>query len=305
MNIRRVKVYNDGNHYIGVLGMTRYSTGVRCQDKYTSVQKELFNTYLREAKLSGVSKRDYKEYIVSRSTENDISLWFTDEDVAELLERKKISDHRRKVRFERKIDSNIWNYFVTFTYDDEKESEEGFVKRLRKALSNLSTRYDWRYIGVRERGENSGRVHYHFIMYVPEGQMIGKLFLNRKYSTKRRRMEYYTDNTYFNERFGQSQWQPITEEDIRDKRVRGYLLKYIKKTDERLIFSRHIPAEVEMDVDLDKDVIMFFRQYAVKFILNSESLGLRAMPSIFECNDFIIDSVTFKEIDLDTLPTIG
>ncbi len=305
MNIQRLKVYNDGNHFIGVLGMSRYRTGVKAKDKYTSEQKELFKTYYKEAKLSGVPKKKYKEYIAFRSTENDISMWFNDEEVSELLERKQISDHRRKVRYERRIDSNIWNYFVTFTYDDEKESEEGFVKRLRKALSNLSTRNGWRYIGVKERGEKGGRVHFHFIMYVPEGKMVGKLFSSHKYSSKRRRMEYFTDNTYFNERFGQSQWQPITEEDIRNKKVRGYLLKYIKKTDERLIFSRHTPSEFEMDVDLDNDVVMFFRQYAVKCILNSDSLGLYSIRSFLDSDDFFVDTTTFKEIDLDLLVTIG
>ena len=305
MNIQRVKVYNDGNHFIGVLPMSRYSTGIRGKDKYTSEQKELFKTYYKEAKLSGIPKKKYKEYIVFRSTENDISLWFNDEEVADLLKRKEICDHKRNVRYERRIDSYVWNYFVTFTYDDTKESEEGFVKRLRKVLSNLSTRNGWRYIGVKERGEKGGRVHFHFIMYVPEGKMIGKLFSDHKYSTKRRHMEYFTNNTFFNDRFGQSQWQPITEEDVRNKKVRGYLLKYIKKTDERLIFSRHIPSEFDMDIDLDNDVVMFFRQYAVKCILNCDSLGLFSTPLFLDPDNYFIDTVTYKEINLDLLPTIG
>lgn len=304
MNIQRVKVYNDGNHYIGVFGTSRYSTGIRVKDKYSSEQKKLFNNYYKEAKLSGVSKKEIKEYITFRSTENDISLWFNDEEVSDLLQRKTVSDHRRKVRFERKIDSNVWNYFVTFTYDDEKETEEGFVKRLRRVLSNLSSRNNWRYIGVKERGEKTGRVHFHFIMYVPQGELVGEFFTDHKYSIKRRRMEYFTNNSFFNDRFGQSQWQSITDEDVRNKRVRGYLLKYIKKTDDRLIFSRHTPSEVEMDIDLDKDVVMFFRQYAVKCVLNPDSLGLYSLMPHLDPDDLIVDTITFKEINLDLLPTL-
>ena len=41
-----------------------------------------------------------------------------------------------------------WDYFVTFTFDSEKHTEETFRKQLMNCMYHLSNRKGWRYIGV-------------------------------------------------------------------------------------------------------------------------------------------------------------
>ena len=301
MNVQKLKVYKEGGHYIGVIPE---SSGPRKahQDKYSKELKDNFKTFYRDAISEGISPKKPKqivEYIYDRSRELDISSWILPEEAEELLERRAKSVHDRKKRYRRKVDMNKWNYFVTFTYDDEKQSESSFIKKLRKTLSNLATRNSWRYVGVRERGEKTGRVHYHFIMYIPKGQMVGELFCDHRYSSKRHNMEYFTNNTYFQDTFGQSCWESICFEDINEGKVEKYLLKYLEKSDEKLIYSRHVPDHVVVEVDLYEDVLLFFRQYCVKCILKDKLFG--ASQNEFQISDsFSVDFVnlpTFLEND--------
>lgn len=301
MNKQRLKVYKEGEHYIGVIPE---SSGPRKshEDKFSKEIKDNFKRYYKEAIAEGISPKKTKkivEYICDRSWENDISAWILPEEAVELLDRHAKSVHDRRKRYRRKVDFNNWNYFVTFTYDDEKQTESSFIKKLRKTLSNLSTRNSWRYIGVRERGEKSGRVHYHFIMYIPKGEMVGELFLDHRYSSKRRQMEYFTNNTYFQDTFGQSCWEAICLEDKNDGKVENYLLKYLEKSDEKLIYSRHVHDHAVIEVDLDEDVLFFFRQYCVKCILKDKLFG-GSKEDLAELDSFQVDFInlsTFLEYD--------
>jgi len=105
--------------------------------------------------------------------------------VEEKLEKKWRSMRVRIKRFERKAHMNRWNYFVTFTYDPKKQTEESFRKKLRKSLSNLHTRRGWKYMGVFEKGGENGTLHFHALIYVLDGEMIGTLIAKNEYSKKR------------------------------------------------------------------------------------------------------------------------
>ncbi len=309
MNRQVVKVFNDGNNYIGSFIGSNLLKDVKRdpQKNFTYEERARFRRYYKEANMQKLKGKKRKDFIMLSSMENDVSTWFDDEKTTKLLKLEINNAHKREKRCIDKLNFNPWNYFITFTYDNEKETEEGFVKRLRKALSNFSTRNGWRYVGVRERGEDGGRTHYHFITYIPDGEMVGDLFLDRKYSTKRRRWEYFTNNTYFQERFGQCRFDVLTDDDIRAGRVTSYIRKYLQKNDERIIYSRHIPDHVELEIDLDDDVLLYYRRYVIRCILNERNLNLRQRSNSFENAEYsyvIMDKVSYSELNFDELLTI-
>ena len=85
--------------------------------------------------------------------------------VVEKIDKKQRNMWKRIKRFKRKVSMNRWNYFVTFTCDPKKHTEESFRKKLRKCLSNLHTRRGWKYMGVFEYGEANGAIHFHRLIY--------------------------------------------------------------------------------------------------------------------------------------------
>ena len=92
------------------------------------------------------------------------------------MERKKRNKIERDKRLSRKLYTNEWNYFVTFTYDDKLHTEESFMQGINNFLKHAVYRKKWKYIGVWERGNKTNRLHFHGIFYIPEGQMISELF---------------------------------------------------------------------------------------------------------------------------------
>ncbi|MCD7729276.1 MAG: hypothetical protein LUI60_05120, partial [Clostridia bacterium] len=111
--------------------------------------------------------------------------------IEEKIKRKLNNLLHRKKRFRRKAYLNPWNYFVTFTYDDKKQTEDSFKKRLRKCLSNLHTRRGWKYMGVFEHAPETGRLHFHGLLYVPSGEMVGTITEKSDYSTAKHEMQTY------------------------------------------------------------------------------------------------------------------
>ena len=97
----------------------------------------------------------------------------------------------------RKANMYRWSYFVTFMYNPRKHTEESFRKKLRKCLSNLSTRKGWKYMGVVEQGGQHGTLHFHALLYVPENGMIGEIVEKREYSKKRGEVYTRYANTFF------------------------------------------------------------------------------------------------------------
>lgn len=181
---------------------------------------------------------------------------------------------QREKRFRRKAYLNRWNFFVTFTYDGKKHTEETFIKRLRKCLANLHTRRGWRYIGVTERGEENGRFHYHFLMYIPDGQMVGKLYKKRDYSKKRGTVQETICNEFFERKFGRNDFEELIM-NVNGGNAVEYCLKYMRKTNSRGIYSRGTPAELTKELDktyafaaeIVNDKIRDFDNYAQRWVL--------------------------------------
>ena len=194
----------------------------------------------------------------------DFDCDFTDY-IEQKIKQKNINFILRKQRFKEKANLHCWNYFVTQTYDSTKfNSEEEFKKAYKTCLSHLATDYGWRYMGVWEKGSVSGRLHFHGVFYIPKGSMKGFLKESKYFNPIRKRMEKSVINSFFTVRFGRNDFQLI-ENDITG--ITNYIIKYIGKTDEKIVYSRHI--EDCIHITLDKEDISFGYKlsYCTKYII--------------------------------------
>ena len=144
-----------------------------------------------------------------------------------------------------------WNYFVTITYEDKLQNEDSFRIKLRNTLKHLVSRKQWKYIGVFERSPENRRLHFHAIMYIP--QMIGELVQAKDYSTKTKRMQVTNQNTHFLKQFVRNDFQALGRREEILFTVR-YLLKYIEKSNEKLIYGGKLPTYFVADID-DDDIV--------------------------------------------------
>ena len=254
MPYQESKIYFDGSHYIAVPKENFPSRKGRKTAKKTIIQadtpKERFETAYQESQT--LPKRERKKYIAEKLQD----LFAATEEIAAFvasnIERKKINAAKRRIRLMRKVYLQKWNFFTTFTYSDEKHTEETFKKTLRNTLKHLVNRKGWKYIGVWERSA-SERLHFHGIFYIPENAMTGELKQVRDYSTKQHRMQTTYQNTRFLQQFGRNDFEELnTKSDIMLS-VR-YLLKYIEKSGEKLVYGGDLPTYFISDV-MDEDIV--------------------------------------------------
>ena len=192
-----------------------------------------------------------KKYIVQ-----GIKRLFKNEKVAEYyVDRKMYNKWRalmeRRKRFMRKAFLNRFNYFATFTYDDAKHMEESFRKKLKTCLNHLANRNGWKYMGVWERGGETDRLHFHALVKVPDGEMKGELISKTDFNFKTKRRKKTTQSTYFNELFGRTDFEPIIENDMAYVAAIEYILKYVSKTGERIVYSRGLPMYLISDIQAE------------------------------------------------------
>lgn len=160
-----------------------------------------------------------------------------------------------------------WSYFCTFTYDDKKQTEETFRKQLMNCLYHLATRKDWRYIGAWERGDKTERLHFHALIYIPPNAMVGQLEEHNDYNFKTHNRQITNQNTFFNERFGRSDFNAISHQSEVEDSV-YYMLKYITKNDERVVYSRGLKSYIVADI-LDEDIVCPYgdEEHEYKYVL--------------------------------------
>ena len=83
--------------------------------------------------------------------------------------------------------------------------------------------------------------------------MVGEIVETKDYSTKDHRMQTAHQNTYFLERYGRNDFQALGSP-MEVQHSLGYLMKYIEKSGERLIYGGGLPTYFVSDV-MDEDVI--------------------------------------------------
>lgn len=159
----------------------------------------------------------------------------------------------RRIRLMRKVGLQDFNYFVTFTYDGNLHTEESFRKGLKMTFRNLCYRKNWKYVGVWERSPEKKRLHFHGLFHIPDGTMPGTIIEKNDYNFNTHRRQITHQNTYFNERFGRSDFEPIDDKSKLGNAV-AYIIKYIEKTGEKIVYSKGLPQFFISDV-MDEDIV--------------------------------------------------
>ena len=284
MNLLAAKIYYDGSNWI-VIPHTERSCRRRKQPEKS---EELQQFEERFEKVKG-GRKSRKAKLLQEFTP-----MFKDEDEAanfveqhfERLSRNRWERYKRMIR---RGYTNRWNFFCTYTFDSQKHTEETFRRSLMNTLYHLADRKSWRYIGAWERGELKQRLHFHALTYIPEGGMPGVLEEHEDYSTKRHRREKSIQNSYFNERFGRSEFSKVSNVFEVSDSIK-YMLKYIAKNDEKVVYSRGLKTYIVSDV-LDEDILcrMGDEEQGFKYILardftcisNGEIMG-KVSPEVIE-----------------------
>lgn len=256
MSFRAAKISFDGSHYIAT---PKENFPRRRKVRKTSYhlsnkeieQKEQFETAYKESQK--LPRKERKEYVQKAMEETIPDKKARKEYIDRNSERKQINTIRRKVRLYRKAYLQEWSYFCTFTFSDKLHTEESFRKSLRNTLKHLVNRKGWKHIGVWERGGDTNRLHFHGIFYIPPDGMVGEIIETKDYSTKDRKMQTAHQNTYFLERYGRNDFDPIGSP-MEVRQSIAYLMKYIEKSGEKLIYGGKLPAYFESDV-LDEDIL--------------------------------------------------
>ena len=261
MDYPKTKVYFDGSHYIGIPQPIKKLKKKKIVKKVEDDKKQEFEKVYKEN--LNKPKKEKKEIL-----ENELSKHFENKEQAKEyvernLERKKRNSVIRRTRLARKVNLQEWNYFCTFTYDDSKLNEEDFRKKLSNCFKKFSYRKNWKYVGVWERSPVNKRLHFHGLFYIPT--MIGTLEEIRDYSTKKHQMQVAHQNTYFLERFGRNDFKSIeSKEHVNESK--NYLMKYIEKSNEMIVYSKGLPTYFVSDI-LEEDVICTIGQEDRKILL--------------------------------------
>ena len=193
------------------------------------------------------------------------------------IDRLRHNAYLRERRFRDKAFLNQWNYFVTITYDEKKMNEEIFRAAVRKCFSNFQTRRGWKYMGVFERGDEGDRLHFHALCYIPRGELPGTLKNTRAYSVKERKWVNRLQSSFFFDRFGKNTFDPINRRDVKNGKVVNYVIKYILKSGERVIYSRGVPTELMVMVE-DEQVAAEMYDFCLKFVLFDDAFVLFSDP---------------------------
>ena len=257
MSYRAAKISFDRSHYIATpkenfpQGHKRRRAARPLSDEETEKKAQFEAAYKESQQLP---RKECKAFIRKAMEETILDKEQRKEYVERNNERKKTNAIRRKVRLSKKVNlQREWSYFCTFTFSDEKHTEESFRKSLRNTLKHLVNRKGWKHIGVWERGGDTNRLHFHGIFYIPSNGMVGELIEIRDYSTKDHRIQTAHQNTYFLERYGRNDFQPLgSPEEVQHSL--GYLMKYIEKSGERLIYGGKLPTYFVSDV-IDEDIL--------------------------------------------------
>ena len=265
MHYPKSKVYFDGSHYIAI-PHTEQPWKRRKKDMRKDQNEEKAKKILESKK-----NKDKSEKI--RETVEEIDKEIKDiekskEIVKKVLDKEKRNRIVRLTRLYRKVNLQQWTHFCTFTYDSKKLSEEEFKKKLLNCLRHLSNRKGWKYIGVWERSPINNRLHFHGIFVIPK--MIDEIIETKDYSTKTHKMQITYQNTFFLDRFGRNDFKEIEHSSLVYQAI-SYILKYIRKTGERVVYSKHLQTYFISDI-LESDIVCTIGQEDRKLLLFDDFL---------------------------------
>ena len=226
-------------------------------------KKEIFEEIYASTKY--MKKHERRQLLFAKMRQ----YFYTDRQAYDFIdtnfERKKRNLICRRVRMTRKANLQEFNYFCTFTYDGSKHTEESFKKKLKNCLALLANRRGWRYMGVWERSPEKQRLHFHGIFYVPDGTMPGLLCSRKDYNFNKKEMVETYSCSYFEDRFGRYDFEPIESQAYKGMAL-SYIMKYIEKSGEKIVFSKGLPQYFISDI-MDEDIVCTIGQEDKKLLL--------------------------------------
>ena len=248
-------------YFFQIATMIKRKSAVKNVKEKTPLDDEFIKLFTLSKQLYNINKADGKKQqydfilneLMQRKADDEESLKkYVEENI-----NKQVRNHINRIRrMSRKVQLNFFNYFVTFTFDDKLHTEKSFEKKLKRWLSNQAYRKGWAYAIVREKGGENDRKHFHALLYIPKGQMVGKIELTEKrYSTKTKRWRRYLENDVLAKKFGINEFEPIRYEKNKANPCVAYMQKYMNKDDERVSYSRHVQGYdiVELDTATDNN----------------------------------------------------
>ena len=230
----------------------------------TTTKKQLFDDLYM--KYIDLKKRERKQKIL-----NEMQSYFETYDKAKEFieinfERKLRNLICRRIRMTRKANLANFNYFCTFTYNDKLHDENTFKKKLQGCFKMMCHRKGWKYMGVWERAPNTNRLHFHGLFNIPPNSMPGEIIEVSDYDTRSHKMRTTYQSSYFNERFGRSDFNEIDENENRLGNALAYLMKYMEKTGEKIVYSKNLPQYFISDI-MDDDIVCTIGQEDKKLLL--------------------------------------
>lgn len=261
-------IYNDGSSFVAYENQNftvRKKKEIK-KRKDLDIAEQMFEELYLTAVKKGLSYKKQQEFVLSEMLKSIRIKDIAEKIVNEGFRRKNANIASRKKLFRRKAYLNNWNYFVTFTFDDKKHTDETFKKSLRKCLSNLSSRKGWKVMGIWEYGEENERLHFHALLYVPNGAMVGEIYEKKDYSKRKHKTIVTHPCTFFEERYGRCDFEKINSMLLKKGRYLDYILKYITKTDEKLVYSRGIPSSFKDEIS-EEEICTEFESYVIKYVL--------------------------------------
>lgn len=281
------RIHNDSSHYVGIKYFKKYDSADKnslksYESEFTKETgcvgfkrgkekpKDIVDLSIEKYYLESLSlkKKDRFNYINDKMND-EYGLNFEDR-INVFLRKKEKSIYDRTDRFRKKALNNEWNYFVTITYDDKKHDENSFKAKLKKCLANLHTRNNYLYMGVFERSQ-SGRLHFHALFYIPNGEMKGVIREVKDYSTNDKKMRVANVNSFFEKRFGRNDFMKINSKLLMKDNTINYLLKYIEKSEEPIFYSRGIKTYHYISVS-EEEIISTFGNIIKKYVFFDDIL---------------------------------
>ena len=249
------EVIADGNN-----GAEKAVTASKIERKMT--RKELFDELYKKYLDKKKKERHYKimEGMEAYFDTVEQLKWYVDLG----FERKYRNLVARRIRMVRKARLAQFNYFCTFTYSDEKQTEDSFKKGLQTCFRNLVYRNGWKYMGVWERSPEKHRLHFHGLFSISPEKMVGTLNEKRDFSTAQHRMQTILQNDYFEKRFGRNDFKELNPHLLGESIA--YLMKYIEKTGEKIVYSKGLYQYFISDI-MDEDIVCPTGQEGKKLLL--------------------------------------
>ena len=102
-------------------------------------------------------------------------------------------------------------------------------------------------MGVWERSPEKKRLHFHGIFYIPEGTLSGEMEEVNSFNFTTRRRRITKQNSFFAKRFGRNDFERI-EDRNRIGDALAYIMKYIEKSGEKIVYSRGLAQYFISDI---------------------------------------------------------